>query len=86
MAARTFLVVGVALAAACATARPAPPAELFAQGDPRCPLPLAWPSPEQTPRRVRIRNETADSLIVVIDRCFHYTTVASVPPGSANRY
>jgi hypothetical protein len=71
-----------ALAAACATARPAPPSELVAATDPRCPLPLVWPSPEQTPRRVRIRNQTADSVIVVIDRCFHYTTVASVAPGA----
>jgi hypothetical protein len=71
-----------ALAAACATARPTPPPELVAATDPRCPLPLVWPSVEQTPRRVRIRNATADSLIVVIDRCFRYTTVAAVAPGA----
>ena len=75
------VLLSVVAGAACATARPAPPPELVAAVDPRCPLPLVWPSPEQTPRRVRIRNATADSLVVIVDRCFHYTTLASVPPG-----
>jgi hypothetical protein len=79
---RLWLIAIAVVAAACATARPTPPPELVAATDPRCPLPLAWPSAEQTPRRVRIRNATSDSLVVVIDRCFHYTTVASVAPGA----
>lgn len=71
--------------AACATARSGPPAELVAATDPRCPLPLAWPSAERTPRRVRVRNATDDTLVVVIDRCFHYTTLTELAPGAVDQ-
>jgi hypothetical protein len=74
--------LGVACVA-CAHRPPSPPSELVAATDPRCPLPLIWPSPDRTPARLRIRNATSDTLSVVIDRCFHYTSVATLAPGAS---
>ena len=78
---RGLVLAAALLSAACAHRATTPPSELNVLGDPRCPLPLVWPSAEQTPRRVRIRNRTADTLVVDLDRCFRYTTLAPVAPG-----
>lgn len=69
-----------ALSAACASPPPPPRPEpvLDEKG---CPPPQVFGSGETRPQRIRLENRTDRTLTVFIDRCFHHTRLADVPPG-----
>ena len=46
-----------------------------------CPVPLDRSEGRTVPRRIRLANETADTLDVWLDRCFRHTRLGTIPPG-----
>jgi hypothetical protein len=47
-----------------------------------CPVPLERAPGVVVPRRIRLVNETPDTLDVWLDRCFRHTRLGTVPPGA----
>lgn len=69
-------------AVACGGSQPLPVVEPAGDESGRfCPLPLVFGQGEVRPVRVRIENRTDRPLLVFIDRCYHHTRVADIPPG-----
>lgn len=77
--------VGIFLLAACGgPSPPAPgprPAPAAAPSKLTCPLPVQRGDGRIVPRRIRLVNESPDTVDVWIDRCFWHTRLATIPPG-----
>lgn len=70
------------LAGGCGGNQPLPVVEPSGDESGRfCPLPLVFGQGEVRPVRIRIENRTDRPLLVFIDRCYHHTRMADVPPG-----
>lgn len=70
------------LAAGCGGSRPLPVLEPPGDENGRfCPLPLVFSQGQVRPVRIRIENRMDRPLLIFIDRCYHHTRMADVPPG-----
>lgn len=57
-----------------------PPSPTPRLGASPCPAPAVRTADRILPRRIRLVNETPDTVDVWIDRCFHHTRLATLPP------